>query len=193
MSINQLRKDGTSEADLLGLHSSEKEDGSGRELAGDGFRKRLNALATEHGSIEALARACGMKGSTLRKWIDGPSEPNRARLVAIAQGAKVSVAWLATGEGPREPASSSVAPAVARGGGTEATESRSMEEEDVRIFFGVVSAVQRLEGRIPEPIKAEVAVRMRHALAVMARDQDHQVRLDQDDLDQLARIAQKLL
>jgi hypothetical protein len=34
---------------------------------------------------------------------------------------------------------------------------------------------------------------MRDALAVMARDQDHQARLDQDDLDQLARIARKLL
>ena len=74
-----------------------------------------------------------------------------------------------------------------------AIESRSMEDEDVRIFFAVVSAVQRLEGRIPEPAKAEVAVRMRDALAVMARDQDRQARLDQDDLDQLARIAQKLI
>lgn len=84
-------------------------------------------------------------------------------------------------------------PVSARHAAVASTESRPMEEADVRIFFGVVSAVQRLEGRIPEPIKAEVAVRMRHALAVMARDQDHQARLDQDDLDDLARIASKLL
>lgn len=166
---------------------------TGDGCAADGFRKRLEILATEHGSIEALARACGMKGSTLRKWIDGPSEPNRARLVAIAQGARVSLAWLATGEGPREPAASSVTPVSTRHEAGASTESRPMEEADVRIFFGVVSAVQRLEERLPEPIKAEIAVRMRHALAVMARDQDHQARLDLDDLDDLARIARKLL
>ncbi|NJO54382.1 MAG: hypothetical protein HC829_05630 [Bacteroidales bacterium] len=114
-------------------------------------------------------------------------------LIAIARTAGVSVQWLATGEGARERAGSSAALASARHEAGAAAESRTMEEEDVRIFFGVVSAVQRLEGRIPEPIKAEVAVRMRHALAVMARDQDHQARLDQDDLDQLARIARKLL
>ncbi len=45
--------------------------------------------------MSALARQVGIKDSTLRKWVDGPSEPNRSKLVQIANQAGVSLARLA--------------------------------------------------------------------------------------------------
>jgi phage repressor protein C with HTH and peptisase S24 domain len=37
--------------------------------------------------------------SAFRKWLRGEAEPSRERLVALADAAKVSIAWLAKGEG----------------------------------------------------------------------------------------------
>ena len=166
-------------------------DSSDADLERAAFIARLRSLIPERGE-NAFARRAGISPSGLRGALKS-GNPGREMMLAIARTARVSVQWLATGQGERDRREAGSAPATARDGAQTPAQSRTIEEEEVRIFFGVVSAVQRLEGRIPEPIKAEVAVRMRHALAVMARDQDHQARLDQDDLDQLARIAQKLL
>ena len=42
----------------------------------------------------------GVSPSAFRKWLRGEAEPSRERLVALADAAKVGVAWLAKGEGP---------------------------------------------------------------------------------------------
>lgn len=65
------------------------------------FRARMRLLAEEAGGVAALARKVGMKDSTLRKWVNGPSEPSRGDLVHVARETGVRVEWLATGEGPR--------------------------------------------------------------------------------------------
>lgn len=40
-----------------------------------------------------------MSPSAFRKWLKGAAEPSRDRLVALAEAAGISVAWLAQGEG----------------------------------------------------------------------------------------------
>jgi phage repressor protein C with HTH and peptisase S24 domain len=51
-------------------------------------------------SADRLARAMAVSPSAFRKWLRGEAEPSRERLVALADAAKVSIAWLAKGEGP---------------------------------------------------------------------------------------------
>lgn len=61
------------------------------------FRERIVKLKREFGSFYKLSKRCGIPEATLRKWAEGPSEPNRTKLVAVARGAGVSVEWLAVG------------------------------------------------------------------------------------------------
>lgn len=42
----------------------------------------------------------GVSPSAFRKWLKGEAEPSRERLVALASATKVSIGWLASGEGP---------------------------------------------------------------------------------------------
>lgn len=56
----------------------------------------------------------GVSPSAFRKWLRGEAEPSRERLIALADAAKVSIAWLATGEGP-EPVFDVPEDATARG------------------------------------------------------------------------------
>jgi phage repressor protein C with HTH and peptisase S24 domain len=51
-------------------------------------------------SADRLARAMSVSPSAFRKWLRGEAEPSRERLVALADAAKVGIAWLAKGEGP---------------------------------------------------------------------------------------------
>jgi hypothetical protein len=158
-----------------------------------GVGARISAVIEEIGSQALAAHAAGISVSTLQRYARGEVAAPFKALAGLARKAAVSLDWLATGEGPRAAPASRATPESARRGLAEATGSRSMQQEDVRIFFGVVRAVERLEEETPEAVKADIALRMRYALAAMARDQDRQSRLDQDDLDQLARIARKLL
>lgn len=64
----------------------------------DGFVERLKQVAALLGSASALAKVAGVSQSGLHRYLTG-GEPSRKVLVAIARAAKVSLAWLATGEG----------------------------------------------------------------------------------------------
>lgn len=181
------------------LGADELRTSEARSLAdqvGAAFAARMNERIRTLALTNAVVSArCGYAESTVRKWRKGKSTPDLVAIHALAGALGVSPEWLGGGTGdvalaPERRARSHASPATAR---HEAGESRTIEEEDVRIFFGVVRAVERLEEGLSEPVKADIAMRMRYALATMARDQDHQARLDQDDLDQLARIARKLL
>lgn len=67
-----------------------------------GFARRLRTLVVKTGSVSALARAAGTSGGAIHKWLKAQSEPSRDRLIALARAGKVSVRWLATGEGAQE-------------------------------------------------------------------------------------------
>ena len=70
------------------------------------FTARLQLILQHWPSADRLARAMSVSPSAFRKWLRGEAEPSRERLVALADAAKVSIAWLAKGEGP--------APTIAR-------------------------------------------------------------------------------
>lgn len=64
------------------------------------FTARLHVILQHWPSADRLARAMSVSPSAFRKWLRGEAEPSRERLVALAEAAKVGIAWLATGEGP---------------------------------------------------------------------------------------------
>jgi phage repressor protein C with HTH and peptisase S24 domain len=71
-------------------------DGANREA----FTARLQMILRQWPSTDRLARAMGVSPSAFRKWLRGEAEPSRERLIALADAAKVGIAWLARGEGP---------------------------------------------------------------------------------------------
>jgi phage repressor protein C with HTH and peptisase S24 domain len=64
------------------------------------FVSRLHTILRQWPSVDRLARAMQVSPSAFRKWLKGEAEPSRERLVALAEAAKVNIAWLAAGEGP---------------------------------------------------------------------------------------------
>jgi len=71
---------------------------AGAERAG--FVARLQIILRQWPSIDRLARATQVSPSAFRKWLKGEAEPSRERLIALADAAQVSIAWLAVGDGP---------------------------------------------------------------------------------------------
>src|SRR5271168_2777486 len=61
------------------------------------FRSRLTQVIQSFGSVVALATAVGVSDNAIYKWLSGRGQPSVANLVALANAAKVSVEWLATG------------------------------------------------------------------------------------------------
>ncbi|WP_374653077.1 helix-turn-helix domain-containing protein [Dongia sp.] len=66
------------------------------------FTERVEAIIEIVGGPSKLARASGLSRAVIDKYREGKSDPSRERLVAMAAAANVSVAWLATGEGPMQ-------------------------------------------------------------------------------------------
>jgi phage repressor protein C with HTH and peptisase S24 domain len=61
------------------------------------FVERINVLIDSWGGAAPGARAAGLSEGVIAKYRRGESDPSRARLVALAGAAGVSVEWLATG------------------------------------------------------------------------------------------------
>ncbi len=80
-----------------------KADSSSRPRGADreAFVTRLQHIVSHWRSADRLARAMDVSPSAFRKWLKGEAEPSRERLVALADAAGVSIAWLAKGEGPQ--------------------------------------------------------------------------------------------
>lgn len=65
----------------------------------DAFVARMKVLVDHFGSMAKVAQKGGFAESTVKKWVDGISDPSRARCVQLARGTGVSLLWLAAGEG----------------------------------------------------------------------------------------------
>ena len=76
----------------------EKVFSSDDELESGGFTERLAYLISESKNITALAKSSNMSLSGLQRLAAG-GMPTLPRLISIARAGKVSVEWLATGEG----------------------------------------------------------------------------------------------
>jgi len=68
------------------------------------FAERVECLISTVGSGNALAAAAGVSEGVIRKWKSGESDPSREHLIALSKAAGVRLEWLATGEGPKNPA-----------------------------------------------------------------------------------------
>src|SRR5580700_10777413 len=64
------------------------------------FRSRLTQVIQSFGSVVTLATAIGVSDNAIYKWLSGRGQPSVANLVALADAAKVSLEWLATGREP---------------------------------------------------------------------------------------------
>jgi phage repressor protein C with HTH and peptisase S24 domain len=91
-------------------HTSVSAQGADRAA----FTARLRTILRHWPSADRLARAMGVSPSAFRKWLRGEAEPSRERLIALADAAKVSIGWLAMGEGP-EPVFESAEGGATRG------------------------------------------------------------------------------
>lgn len=76
----------------------------------DDFVARIRRVVDMVGGIAALSRKCHLSRPVIHKYLNGASDPSRARLVSLAQAAGVSVEWLATGAGTPETATSPLSP-----------------------------------------------------------------------------------
>jgi transcriptional regulator with XRE-family HTH domain len=170
------------------------------EHAMTAFRERMKVLADRFGGVSKFARAAGLGESTVRKWTEGPSEPNRSKLVLLAQTAGVSVEWLATGEGPRaglafadQPeAPEKARPAAPRAGdGIEQTE-EGWSAPELATLLAIGAAVQSLED-LPRAAQVHLVLRIQDALRALAGGrlpQEHE--LTEADLRHLAALATAL-
>ena len=66
----------------------------------DPFTDRLKVVIKRLGGVANSARMADVAESTVRKWRDGQSEPQRPYLIPLASKAGVSIAWLVAGELP---------------------------------------------------------------------------------------------
>lgn len=89
---------------------SEKKDESSLSSSSDemkvekeqaSFADRMNEIVGPGRNAAAFGRKAGLSGAVILKYLDGRSDPSRARLIKIAEGAGVCVEWLATGQGPK--------------------------------------------------------------------------------------------
>lgn len=67
------------------------------------FAARVREVVGET-SVRAFAREAQIDEKSLRKYLEGTGEPGLANLRRLAARGGVTVEWLATGEGPRDPA-----------------------------------------------------------------------------------------
>ena len=106
--MSRMRETEREKSDLIGTQGADRA----------AFTARLQLILQHWPSADRLARAMSVSPSAFRKWLRGEAEPSRERLVALADAAKVGIAWLAKGEGP--------APTIARapqaGGGTRSAD-----------------------------------------------------------------------
>lgn len=73
-----------------------------QSTASQTFVERLAEACANFPSRAAVARAANIPPSSLQAYFEG-TEPTRPALVALAQAAKVSLDWLASGRGYKEP------------------------------------------------------------------------------------------
>jgi phage repressor protein C with HTH and peptisase S24 domain len=61
------------------------------------LQSRLDQVLRGFESVADLARVIGVSDNAIYKWLSGRGQPSVANLVALADAAKVSLEWLATG------------------------------------------------------------------------------------------------
>lgn len=71
-----------------------------------GFGERLSSVIDRIGTLGEAGKIAGVSDEAIAKWRDGLTKPNLFGVQRLAEAAGVSLAWVATGEHPRELANS---------------------------------------------------------------------------------------
>jgi transcriptional regulator with XRE-family HTH domain len=66
---------------------------------GGTFSDLIRLLIQLVGSATEIARMCGFSEGVVRSWLDGNTDPSRARCVTLARTLGISLVWLVAGEG----------------------------------------------------------------------------------------------
>lgn len=76
----------------------------------EAFGDRISAAIQRIGTLVDAGKAAGVTDEQLARWRDGLSKPNLFGIAKLAEASGVSVAWLATGEGPETPSATLLEP-----------------------------------------------------------------------------------
>ncbi|MGB6090012.1 MAG: helix-turn-helix domain-containing protein [Candidatus Binataceae bacterium] len=88
----------------IGSNESGWNEALGPPIGISAFSYRLGlVVAREFRSAAEFAKAAGVSPHAVSHWLRGRREPSRDNLVKLAAAAKVSVGWLAAGEGKTRP------------------------------------------------------------------------------------------
>lgn len=111
------------------------------------FQKRLSHLVGKE-DLRPFARKCGVDEKSLRKYLQGESEPNLKNLRKIAAANHVSIDWLAGGEElfPK-PSAETILPQPA----TEA-----LRDRDIKGLLAKTVAVLRSEGPLAGALRLNI-------------------------------------
>lgn len=108
-------------------------------IQSDSLEGRLAYVVKTLGGAAQASKICGKSDETVRRYVAGKSEPSFPAIAKLASKAKVSLNWLATGEGSMERIDQAVA---------------DPRLEDDRIVAGAViltlSQIMKM-GRVPPP------------------------------------------
>lgn len=117
----------------------------------DIFQNRLKKLIGSD-SVRSFAHRCGLSDSVLRKYLAGKSEPGMSALISMARAGKVTIQWLATGEGPMK------AEEKEKGGG-ESEKRADFDLERLQLAIETIEEALQETGRAMKPNKkAEMVV-----------------------------------
>lgn len=133
--------------------------------ANEALINRLRQLAKKVGGPDALARKSGIPRRTLGNYLSGRNEPKLSALIALARTGRVSLDWLATGEGQMEQAAETRT--------AQLTAEPRQKGTDGRLLGRLYEAIQRVhreEGsHLPMAALAEIAA-AKHDQIVEAED-----------------------
>ncbi len=174
------------------------------------LRERLKMAIGER-SARAVADEAGVSEGTVRNLLNG-GIPKLDSLLRIADATGVDAGWLATGQGPRERApdqahgTTGSAPAhrPARPARREAAPRTGLYEPDedpayhrwpvdVGVFHALVNAADSVGADMDRGDRTEISRWLYLAIDIMTRAPDNRRRLDDADMQALARVVRKLI
>lgn len=80
----------------------DKDDKLSTKVVYEAFVQRIGKVIERAGGPLALSRKTKLSRAVIDKYKTGVSDPSRIRLCALANAGRVSVEWLATGQGEKE-------------------------------------------------------------------------------------------
>ena len=124
---------------------------------GDAFRDRLAMIVSQTGGARVLAARAGLSNQTIYRYLKG-EQARLGALIAITRACGVSLEWLLTGRGPRDPAAA--AEAYAQGLLANLPKSPLAEVTDLAVLSAALAGAFSLLAARAEPITPEALARL---------------------------------